>query len=175
MEILANVLKESTIESLLKVADNFLSGNSDRHKVWTNLAWDSRLVLDSGTVICVAVPDNLILEIEESLIDAGLFDPDIYIPLVEPKHVAINIWPKWTYIGPHKDSNHAQAITVYLNKDWSLADGGLFCYTTGEDITCVVPKYNTGARNNNGNLHFTTPVTGSKLRISLQVFVAYKE
>jgi len=174
MEVLANVLKESTIDSLLSVADNFLSGNSDKHKVWTNSAWDPRLVLDSGTVICVAVPDNLILEIEEALVNAELFDRSLYAPLAEAKNVAINIWPKGSYIGPHRDSGHAQAISVYLNKDWDLSDGGLFCYTTGEDITCVVPKYNTGARNTDGDLHFTTPVISNKLRISLQIFASYR-
>lgn len=174
MKILSNVLEEHTIKSLLDVAGNVIDGNSGNHRVWTNLAWDSRLVLGSGTVLCVAVPDNLILEIEKSFVDSDLLDLNLYRPISETKTVVLHIWPKGSYIAPHNDSAHGQAATVYLNKDWLLSDGGLFCYVTDEGIRCVVPEYNTGVQNSKAEKHFTTPVTADKIRISLQVFISNK-
>ena len=174
MKVLANVLEESTIESLLGVVDNFLSGNSAGHKVWTNLAWDPRLVLGSNTVICLAVPDSLILEIEKSLIESDLLDESKHKMLSETKTVMLYLWPNGSYISPHKDGSHAKAISIYLNKEWSLSDGGLFCYVDTQGIHCVSPEYNLSVENDEAKEHFTTPVTSSKLRISLQIFASYR-
>ncbi len=171
MKFLANVLKESTIETLLGIAGNVLSGNSGNHKVWTNLAWDPRLVSDSNTVICVAVPDSLVSEIEKTLIDSGILNPELYEPPIASSSMSIYLWPNGSYITPHRDSGYAQAVSIYLTKYWSLGDGGLFCYVSDEGIRCVIPDYNTGAQNDKAELHFTTPVTSDKIRISLQVFV----
>ena len=175
METLASPLQEGVIESLQGIADDVLSGNSANHRVWTNLAWDSRIVQGSNTVICVAVPDSLVLEVEKSLIELGVFSPELHTPLVDSKSVLIYLWPNGSYIPPHRDSTHAQAVSIYLTKQWELSDGGLFCYADEDGIKCVVPEYNTGVRNDKAELHFTTPVTSAKIRISLQVFMSYRE
>jgi hypothetical protein len=175
METLTNVLKEDTIKSLQGVADDVLSGNSGNHKVWTNLAWDPRIVQDSNTVICIAVPGSLVLEVEETLISLGIFNPKLHRPLIDSGAVSIYLWPNGSYIPTHKDSVYAQAVSVYLTKHWALSDGGLFCYVGDDGIRCVVPEYNTGVRNNKAEPHFTTPVTSDKIRVSLQIFMSYLE
>ena len=164
MKSLANALKDETIEALLSVAEEVLSGNSAKHQVWTNYAWESQIVLGSTTVICIAVPDDLRSEVKAQLSEAGLIDLNL------SQGVMIYIWPNGSYIPPHTDRGYKQAISIYLNKDWSLSDGGLFCYESSDGIRCVVPEYNTGIENINGVRHFTTPVTSNKKRISLQVF-----
>ena len=174
MKILANVLEDNTIKTLLEISKNVISGNSNNYKVWTNLGWDKRIVLGSGTIICIAVPGNLVLEIEKKLISLGIIDLGIHKSLFETKTAWMYIYPNGAYIPPHKDSIYAKAISIYLNKDWSLSDGGLFCYSDNNEIKCVIPEYNLGVQNTQAEQHFTTPVTSDKLRISLQIFVINK-
>lgn len=174
MKILANVLSDSTIDSLLDVIDNVVNGNSNNYRVWTNLGWDKRIVLGSGTIICIAVPDNLILEVEQRLLDLGILDLNVYKKPSETKTAWMYISPNGSYIPPHNDSIYGRAVSVYLNKDWSLSDGGLFCYSIEDEIRCVVPEYNVGVQNSQAEQHFTTPVTSEKLRLSLQIFLINK-
>lgn len=182
MKVISNLLSANTSELLLEIAEDVAFGSKqdsvNRYKVWTNLAWDKRIVGSSSAVICIAVPDNLLPEIQDALIDRGVLDTGADLLLTETKTAMIYVWTNGSYIPPHKDSTHGKAVTVYLNKDWGLSDGGLFCWkdsTNHNQIRCVEPSFNLAVENSLKEEHFTTPVTNERYpRVSVQIFISGK-
>jgi hypothetical protein len=175
MRLLSSLLKESTISKLLEIANDVLAGNNSGYRAWTNLAWNQKIILDSTMILCVAIPDNIIDEVEDSLAEHNLIDYARDESLKRTKTVMLYIWPAGSYIPSHRDSTHGKAITVYLNKDWQTDDGGLFCWGDGPTYSCILPSYNTAVENSMSENHFTTPVNSKeKLRFSLQIFISKK-
>ena len=178
MKVINNLLPENLANSLLKIAEEVVydSGpNRDAYNVWTNLAWDNRIVGDSSLVVCIAVPDKILSEIDDCLIKNNILDPKLDKLLSDAKSAMLYVWTNGSYIPPHKDSTMGKAVTVYLNRSWSLSNGGLFCWRSNNEIRCVEPTFNVAIENTEKEEHFTTPVTTKDyLRVSLQIFIPTK-
>jgi hypothetical protein len=179
MKIVDGLLPNHLVDSLLSIAEGVAfnrGGSSNNYKVWTNLSWNEGVVRNSSPIICIATPDNLLLEIQDCLIRNGMIDLDLNVPITETKSVTIYIGTKDSYIPPHNDNTHGKAISIYLNRSWRLSDGGLFCWKDGEGIRCIEPRLNVAVENTSHELHFTTPVTTREYpRISLQIFIANRQ
>lgn len=170
-----SVLPDDFADLLYSYAfSQLVDNNKDRPNVYTNHLWDQNLRKNNSLVLYIEPDENLNEKIKYFLNQSGLLDLDSSDSI----EMAINVWTKNSYIPSHSDRSYDKGITIYLNREWSYDDGGLFNWfdkKSGE-WKVIVPKFNNAVVNDLGEMHATTPVlTDSQLRITLQCFVSKKE
>jgi hypothetical protein len=83
------------------------------------------------------------------------------------------IFEKNASFGWHNDGNAPYIATFYLNKKWTVNDGGLFIYKNQDKLEVFLPTYNSCIFMTQENLyeHCVTPVTeySSDSRITIHL------
>lgn len=150
-----------------------VSGRSGFNRVWTNQAWQENIVKDSAVVVCIALPEILLYELQAILEEKGIFDKNMHKPINISKSAMVYVWSKNSYIPMHDDDIYSKAITVYLNENWSYNDGGMFNWydPNSKEWKNIEPSFNKAVVNDSGYSHGITPVKSSHSRITLQVFL----
>lgn len=174
MKIYSNILNPEFAKKLYNFGIDIVNGKHQEENltVWTNFAWDKKIVGDSAPVLCIRIPKIMADELQEELYSAGIFDPKTDEPLY--LHALLHIWFKNSYIPSHEDSHVSKAVTIYLNEKWDYNEGGLFQWLDSEtnEWRAIVPSFNIGIVNNSGLLHGTTPVKSeTQFRITVQTFI----
>jgi hypothetical protein len=179
MKKIKNFLPEDVANSLFLMGNSIIDGtNKNKYNFWTNKIWQPQLVKDSSLVLCIKLEDDLHIKVIKSLIDNNIISKEDFLNNVYNIGAALYIWTKESYISLHSDKKSDKALTVYLNKDWDVVDGGLFLWNNQEDDEwkVVVPEFNLSIINENNLDHMTTPVKANeKIRMTLQVFLSKKE
>jgi hypothetical protein len=145
-------------------------------RMWTNYAWDKSIVQDSAVVLCIQMPDDIIQEIENVLIDKDILNLEIHERITLTKKVMAYAWTKNSYIPEHNDGIYSKAVTIYLNESWTYNDGGLFTWMDPSDTIwkTISPIFNRAVVNDSGFHHGITPVKSDSPRITLQIFLDIK-
>jgi hypothetical protein len=169
-----NVLPENFADSLYQLGTDVLEGRcEERFKFWTNRMWDLEIVEESAPVICFSLEGNRLDTIQSILEEKGVYNPETDLPLQEAGGAMIYLWTNGSYIPSHSDGIYSKGVTIYLNRDWSFNDGGMFnWYEKSEnEWKSVLPSFNMAMLNDKLQLHGTSAVTTrNKVRITLQVF-----
>lgn len=173
MKQINNFLPIELTEKYYNFGLDVISGKGGSNEVWTNQAWDETIIKDSAPVVCVKLPDILLDELQQILIDKNIFNSQQDIPINISKSAMIYIWFKNSYIPLHTDGIYSKAITVYLNKNWQYDDGGMFNWfdETSNEWKNITPNFNKAVINDLGYQHGITPVKSSIPRITLQAFL----
>ena len=171
-----DVLSDSLADRLYEFGSSIAKGTyyfSEPLKIWTNAAWSEDIVQDSSMVLCIQMPNHFAIEYQNELESKGLFDKTKDKQLVDSKSAMIYVWSKNSYIPTHNDAVYSKAITIYLNKNWSYNDGGLFHWQDSESLVwnSISPTYNKAVVNDSGYLHGITPVKSKEFRITAQTFL----
>jgi hypothetical protein len=174
-----NILPENFADSLYQLGLDIASQKcNEKFQIHTNWSWDPGIVEESAPVICIKL-DGERLQMVQSILEAkGVYDPETDLPLQEAGGAMIYLWTNGSYIPSHSDGVYAKAITIYLNRDWSFNDGGMFNWyeESQNEWKSVLPSFNMGMLNDTLQLHGTSAVTTkNKMRITLQVFYRLKK
>jgi Rps23 Pro-64 3,4-dihydroxylase Tpa1-like proline 4-hydroxylase len=140
----------------------------------TNMSWDEGVREHSHIAILYTVPQPLCDLVSDELIDLGI------ISLGDDVSGHVTVFTPGSYIPPHKDGkpgDNRKPITAYLNKDWSIHNGGMFHYKDEDtqEWKTISPERGLLVYNDSFDWHYTTPVLGNNLRITLQMFLSSKE
>lgn len=167
----SNELANEIYDIGFSVAVNKYAG--EKLRVWTNTAWQKEIVKDSSLVLCMQMPNIIALKVQKELEAMQEFDPKKHKQLIDTGGSLIYLWGKDSYIASHTDYAYSKAITVYLNKDWSYNDGGLFNWKdeNNNKWNMTIPSFNKAIINTSGSEHGTTPVKSEQLRITAQIFL----
>jgi hypothetical protein len=176
-----NALPDELCKDIYNFAIGTITGKNvnseEKVDVWTNYAWEEYLVQKSSAVICMKLPKNITDSITNKLVDLGLMDLSTDVDFYNGSGCMAFVWTPGSYIGKHSDGLDRKTITLYLNEDWDIEDGGMF-HWYNESIRewkTIVPKYNSMVVNNGGLMHYTTPTLNKdKFRVSLQIFIVKK-
>lgn len=138
---------------------------------WTNASWSKEIYAESPAIICMKLPERINNKIINNLKSLDFLELKENVVFA----ISANVGTCGSFLGKHSDGENRKAISLYLNKDWGIEDGGIFIWyaDASEEWKAIVPEYNLAIYNTeNGAPHFTTPVlTKNKFRISLQVFI----
>lgn len=170
-----SVLSDDFADFLYEYAISQVMGeNPDQPSMSTNYSWEPLFRKNNSIVFSISLKEDLNNKIKESIINNGIVNKD-YFDYIDIK---LNIWTKNSYISSHRDGSYYKAITIYLNRDWSYDDGGIFNWLDKSDNQwkIIIPKFNYAVVNDSGEIHAVTPVlTEDKLRITIQCFISEKD
>jgi hypothetical protein len=178
MLIREDAISEGLCDEIRSWALSKVFGRDQKDPVvfWTNLGWDPGIAKDSTPVICIKLLDSLRDRVQKELQDIGVIDLEKHLTFEENDNSGciVHVWTHNSYIGEHADPGRSKTLTLYLNREWSFDEGGIFNWYDKEssEWKLIVPKFNTLVENSGGILHSTTPVKSNRqLRVSLQMFV----
>jgi len=170
-----SVLSDDFADFLYSYAISQVMGkNPDAPNMSTNYSWDPSFRKNNSIVFCITLNEKLNNKVKEALVNNNIFDKK-YFDYVDVK---LNIWTKNSYIPSHSDGSYHKAVTIYLNREWTYDDGGIFNWLDKKDghWKVIVPEFNYAVVNDSGETHATTPVlTEDKLRVTIQCFVSEKD
>ena len=182
MKVFYNQVEPDTCRRICDFAnDQILNVDWEKQPVrmWTNYGWPESIIKDSATVLCFVTPEEFLEEIQLSLTNAGIFDPETDSPLLNGiSSCLIYVWTYNSYIPLHRDGEHRKTMTVYCNESWNYEKGGVFQWFDYENKKweSFIPSCGTLIFNDKDEPHATTPVkVRDQFRISLQVFVLPKK
>lgn len=164
IQFFENVFEERFCTFLLANARAQLGNGAEFKR--SNFHWLPSIRKSSAVVLVRDYDDILSKHILDELIKKGVVENETY-------KVMNFAWTRLSYIPWHNDSNHTEAITIYLNDIWDLDWGGLFLYKdNNQNIRAFAPRFNCGLKNWNNILHATTPVSldAPEPRFSIQIF-----
>ena len=172
-------LPKAFAEKLYSLGTNVLYGTTnEKFNILTNKSWDENLVLNSAPVICINLDGDRLNMVQSILEEKGIYNQDKDYSLSETGSAMVYLWTKGSYIPVHNDGSYSKAATIYLNKEWSYNDGGMFnWYNKDEEKwNAVLPSFNLCLLNDKLQLHGTSPVTSeNNVRITLQIFIELKK
>jgi len=162
-----NIVSKILSNELFEACDDY-SNNAinDKSKLITNSLWDSDLVRESSEVFISK------LDIKNILYEKITNEIKKHITF---KYRACNVsfffWPKNSYLAWHYDLYRAGAVTIYLNDDWQINDGGLYLYKNDDIINAVVPEKNLAIITDYKVFHGISSVVENKIRRTIQIFL----
>ena len=179
MKIYKNGLSKELCEELALFGYSYFIGNDtlssygfpNKVVTKTNHSWNSNIVHESAPVIVYYTPDELTNKIRKEFQDLGMLSGNEY-----DVGSMVYIWTEGSYIPAHTDKQEGNpnrvVCTTYLNPEWNVSQGGTFHYQNhgSEEWHTLIPELGTIAFNDNLSVHYTTPVIGKTLRITLQFF-----
>lgn len=178
MQIFKKGLSEQLSNKILLWALSYYHGKSDISQkgypnpvvTFTNAAWlnsPQKIIKDSKPVIIYFLEDSYKQEVLEELKKIDVLTGD-----ESEVNMLVNCWTPGSYIPLHTDGdkNFRKAITIYLNTNWDLSNGGTFHYLESGEVKTVVPEQGLVIFNDNDLAHYTTPVHEGHLRVSLQIW-----
>lgn len=150
-----NQVELSLIENDLK--SKLEEDNWTTHKNFSGKILDNRYryPLSSGTIRIKSVNDE-IKKIIRKLVNN--IDKNCRFYNFEAYY---QVFDKTGSFGLHTDEDIPFVATFYLNKNWSVNDGGLYVYMDNEEYKLYVPQYNSlnFITKENYSMHCVTPVT----------------
>ena len=175
MKIFDKGLSESLCDELYNFGMSYYSGSTiseygypNQVLTTTNMSWAKNIIDNSTITIIYMVPRELCKMIADELVDLNIIDKK------DEVSASVYLWTPGAYIAPHNDGNpgdNVKAITIYLNKEWDIRYGGTFHYKDQDEWKSITPRRGLLVYNNNFDWHYTTPVLGDNLRVSLQMFL----
>lgn len=162
-----NIVSKILSNELFEMCDDYSNtAIEDKSKLITNSLWDDEIVnrstevfisqLDSGNILYKKITN----EIKK------------YIPFkYRTCKISFYFWTKNSYIPWHYDLNRSGAVTIYLNDDWHMNDGGLYLYKNDDIINAVVPEKNLAVISDYKTFHGTSSVVENKIRRTIQIFL----
>lgn len=176
-DALTDALCDQIYDFAVKTITGKNVGNDEKVDIWTNYAWEDYLVQQSSAVICMKLPKKITDEITNQLVSKGLMDLSSDIDFYNGSGCMAFVWTPGSYIGKHSDGPDRKTMTLYLNKEWGIEDGGIFHWydESLKEWKTIIPKYNSLVVNTGGLFHYTTPTLNKeKFRVSLQIFILKK-
>lgn len=166
---MTNIISNILSEELFTLCDDYSKDKfKDLQKLQTNIEyWDKEIVKHSSEVFLSRIDDKSILfEKLEGEIKK-------YVSQIRYKRCGISFyfWTKNSYIPWHYDLGRSCAITIYLNDDWHIDDGGLYLYKNNDTINAVVPEKNLGIVADYKTFHATSSIVENKIRRTIQIFL----
>lgn len=162
-----NIVSKILSNELFEMCDDY-SKNAikDKSKLITNSLWDSEIVKQSSEVFISE------LNIKNILYEKITDEIKKHIPFkYRTCKISFYFWTKNSYIPWHYDLNRSGAITIYLNADWHMDDGGLYLYKNGDIINGVMPEKNLAVISDYKTFHSTSSVVENKIRRTIQIFL----
>lgn len=164
IEVIENILSEQLLKDCQDLAQEVLYSTETRWR--SNMTWQNELKRKSNTVLVYEIKknnQNIFNRIRKEIKDKT------------GKHIndlLIHFWPPLSYLDWHDDGVYSDAVTIYLNKEWSPSWGGYFLYNENDNIRGVIPKENLGIHQKGGIPHCVTTINvDSDIRVSLQAFL----
>lgn len=167
------------MEKTLHIFDNFFDNalynecyeysiskiGSSENSFYTNHCWPPHLVKDSNLVLIhILSPDSVL---HQKISDI------IKIKCQIDKFISIQFyyWTPGSHIPWHDDRSYNGGITIYLNKSWDEAWGGIFLYKDGDYINGLYPKQNRSIMQCGCIPHSVAPTSkNSDVRRTIQIF-----
>jgi hypothetical protein len=173
IQIYQNVLSDD----VMKIVETDLKTSIGKYK-WmsSSLIWDENIKINiTGSCMFCELDDHMKNIIKLSL--KGKI-PE-YDDETEEIYMKYYIWQKDSGISWHNDGGRKSAATLYLNKEWSINDGGLFVWEDlylDNPLQAYVPKYNSLIVNDDQTRHMVTPVSAlsKQNRFTIQMFITAK-
>jgi len=161
MKIFKNILDPRFLEICKK---ELFEKRADHCWTASQIFWPNTITKHvRGSCLATEVGDMVGETIAESIRDK--------IPEFEWLLIQYHIWPVNSAISQHKDNSHKFGITIYLDQNWDIDNGGLFVYKNKhtEEYHAVVPTYNTMVLNDEDEDHLVTPVVNGE-RHTIQIW-----
>ena len=166
VSIYEDFFEKSVLNDIVNHSDWVLRARS--RMMFTSMTWGQDVIHDSPPVLIHPLPSNDRLR---AVIADAITAKVKYTP--SENNILFYYWPVNSYIPWHTDVNGVGGMTVYLNKQWSRDNGGLFLYEDQGKINGIVPKQNLCVLQTGRTMHSTTPVLPrGKLRCTLQVWLS---
>ena len=160
VNIVDDILPHDLCDELIFKYHNKPSSDKTNHQAW------SPDIVDHSTVVLVNELNNH---------EMGRIMPFVHdaLPFLK-NYYFIGMFYRWThlsYIPIHNDGHVDQALTIHLNPDYSVREGGLFLYRINDSDpwTGIEPIHNRLVHTEKAD-HMVTPVTSHRPRLSLQLF-----
>jgi len=162
IKIVPNILSNE----LFELCNNYSNTEiKDKSKLITNSLWDDEVVNQSTEVFISQLNDGILYEKITDEIKS-------HIPFkYKTCKISFFYWTKNSYIPWHYDLNRSGAVTIYLNDDWHINDGGLYLYKNDDIINAVVPEKNLAVISDYKVFHGTSSVVENKIRRTIQIFL----
>jgi len=162
-----NIVPKILSNELFEMCDDYSNDAiKDKSKLLTNSLWDPSLVNQSSEVFISK------LHVKHILYEKITDEIKKHIPFkYKTCRIAFFFWPKNSYLTWHLDLYRAGAVTIYLNDDWHMNDGGLYLYKNGDIINAVVPEKNLAVISDYKVFHGTSCVVENKIRRTIQIFL----
>jgi hypothetical protein len=178
MIIFNNGLSKELCDELCKWGKSYYYGRHDYHHLGfprpvvttTNASWNKRIIKDSNPIIIYHPPKELHDKVKEEIFKLNIIDS-----MEETLTIMFYVGTPGSYLPVHEDGfsdTDRKVISAYLNEKWSIENGGNFHYLDKKDNEwkTVVPQQGLLAYNDQNEKHYTSPVQGTSIRLSLQIF-----
>ena len=130
----------------------------------SDLNWSDNIKIGiTGVCAYTSVSEQLKSMLKSDLVDV--------LPEYDDLGIRHYIWTRNSGISVHNDRGYVFGATIYLNKEWSVNDGGLFIY--GDKMqNSFTPLYNSLCLNDDETNHLVTPVSplSTQNRNTLQIW-----
>lgn len=96
-----------------------------------------------------------------------------YMPEHNSLHIQHYLWHKYSGINMHDDSGHRFGATLYLNREWDIAYGGVFIWKDDNgELRAISPEFNTMVVNAKKHHHMVSMVSplAPVMRYSIQIW-----
>jgi len=132
-------------------------------------SWDKEIVEHSNFVLVNDLTQEHRFKIVVALQKK---DPQIDINKLVNANAMFYRWSLFSYIPPHNDHDSQLALTIYLNEDYHIKEGGVFMYKINEEDNwrVIEPKFNRAVLSKSKVLHWVTPITSNRDRMTIQFF-----
>jgi hypothetical protein len=165
--ITENVLPEALCDDLIKEFQHKAEvDRTNRH------FWFPKIVQHSSYVLVNDIAGELRERVFRALRDKGMV-------FSSRASCMFYRWTAYSYIPSHEDQGSLRVVSIYLNKNYNVFDGGMFLYRDGErdEWVGIEPKFNRSVyfdqtNHPDGTSHMVTPVTCENERMSIQMFEA---
>jgi len=157
-------------EELFKRCDEYsinLDFSNTNKTVRTNRSWDENIVKDSNPVlISVLKNDQHLYQDIKQTIKAKLGHDVISIMFY--------YWTPVSHIPWHNDGKYKGGLTIYLNEEWDINQGGLFMFKNSDGrISAIEPLRNRLVEQIGGVPHSVCPTSkDSQIRRTIQMFLS---
>jgi len=172
------IIPEFLSEDLITDINNYAISKVGSYEWKSNLSWSDGVVKNSNLILNLYL--NKDKKIYESLkerfssLDDSLSTKNF--------HFIYTIFSPGSYIPWHDDKRKIFAATIYLNKKWDSANGGILLYKKvnndqefekKDEIFGISPKYNQVVINDKKYYHHVSMITpyAKESRITIQVWI----
>jgi hypothetical protein len=176
MKIYDDGLTKELCDELATFALSYIFGRSDISKLGfpnlvktrTNYCWEKDVIGGTSLVNIYHLENELLNKLWFELKELKILEEN------DELEAMVYVWTPGSYIPIHNDNtmDNRKVLTSYLNEIWDISYGGMFHYKNKDTDKweMVEPKQGLLVFNDGYEPHFTTPVLGENLRVSLQMF-----
>lgn len=158
---------EDNFEKNPQIFDDILNHRISEDVAHVNkFKWTKSLVRDSSDIFRINVYDDhpLFYNIKNCVCEKLKYN--------SIKSIEFTYFTQGSYIPWHDDGNHTSGITIYLNENWNMNDGGIFLFENDQVIQGIRPLKNRAIEQVGGVYHAVSRTTSnSKIRKTIQIYV----